>query len=220
MLQIGPRKYDLVSGQSGFVVWLERAEHIKSSQQWRLDAHYVPSDQGPSHRADGVWEHLRLTIFPHDYQVANWRELDGLGLATKDGSAPEPWAALVSIENLIAPLTAPELFHVVPGELKMWHTEGYHFACEFDGFVRWGDCEEEVRFLDEIPFTEVCLRVPINAADPVANARARAFRELGAFEVEDGRVIRHDWRRAKDPQATLADSHQVVLRTAWRNQTA
>jgi hypothetical protein len=220
MLQIGTRKYDLVSGQSGFVVWLERREHVNSLQQWRLDAHYVPSSDGPSHRADGIWEHLRLTIFPHDYQVANWRELDGLGLGPKDGSAPDPRAALVSIENLIAPLTAPELFHVVPGELKMRHTEGYHFACEFDGFVRRGDREEEVRFLDEIPFIQACLRVPINAADPVTNAHARVVRELGAFEIEDGRVTRHDWRRAKDPKATLADGHQVVLRTAWRNQTA
>lgn len=220
MLSIGPRKYDLVSGQSGFVVWLERRKHVKSLQQWRLDAHYVPSDQGPSHRADGIWEHLRLTIFPHDHQVANWRELDGLGLGEKDGSAPDPWTALVSIENLIAPLTAPELFPVVPGELKMRHTDGYHFACEFDGFVKWGDREEEVHVLDEIPFIEVCVRVPINAADPVANATARAIRELGPLEIEAGRITRHDWRRAKDPQATLADSHQVVLRTAWRKQSA
>ena len=222
MLHIGPHTYELVRVQSGFVLWIEQPDwRCPSGQNWRLDAHFVPGDHGPSRRSDGVDEYLRLAIFPHDYSVRDWRELKGLGLEPlEDESKDVVWLGLVSVENLLAPRTAQELWHVNPGELKVRRTGDYLFTCEFDGIIKLDHREEELHFLDEIPFAEVCQRVPVNAREPVAYAHARAMREIGPFEIADSRVTTNDWPLKKDPNARPADAHEVVLRTAWQCRTA
>ena len=218
MLHIGIHPYEFVRAQSGFCLALERQRHSQSLQRWRLDAHFVPSDADPDPRRDSVWEYLRFTVFPFDFQLPDWRELTRLRLDLDTQGAAATWFMAASIENLLAPRTAEELFAVKAGGFQMQYLGDYLFRCEFDGFVQWRGKEEAIKFIEEIPFTEVFTRVPINATDPVTYAHAKAVKEIGRFEIATGRVLRHDWRREKESTAPLDDGHQVVLSTAWREQ--
>ena len=79
---------------------------------------------------------------------------------------------------------------------------------------------DELRLLDEIPFAEVYAKVPINAADPVAAARAFATREVGLAETAAARTTPPDWRREENPQAPLDSHHHVTLHTPWQSHLA
>ena len=44
--------------------------------------------------------------------------------------------------------------------------------------------------------------------------------EIGQVEIASAHVTPPDWRREENPNAPLADSHGVSLRTAWRKNRA
>jgi hypothetical protein len=217
MLQLGQRFYELVRGQGGFHLTIEPQKHPRSKQRWMFDAHYVPAERGPG-RDDGEWEYLRLTIHPFDFAVSDWRELGNFGLETQGEEGADPILFHTTIENLLAEESEGACRRVDPGTFRARRGEGYLFHCEFKGVMERDGAEEELSLRDEIAFTEVMLRVPINAADPVVAARAIAASEVGPKEIDGGHVLRHDWRREKDDEAPLDNSHLVVLRTPWRRE--
>jgi hypothetical protein len=237
MLHIGSRSYDLVRGQSEFSLTFDSPFHPQARQHWQLDAQYVPSDDDPG-RDDGHWEHLRLTIQPFIFQVRDWRDLTGFRHKGSDPDNLDPILNNTVTENLLARefQTHEEVYDVRPDSLTVKRLNGYLFSVELTGGFLRGDREDELHMLDEIPFAEVMVRVPLNAADPVATARAIMAREIGLTETGPARLTRHDWRRHPSslicdennivasrglgshpsPGAPLDTSHQVVLTTPWR----
>lgn len=217
MLRIGQKQYELVRAQSGFFVELFPPDPIKRTQSWRLDAHYVPCEGNPP-RADGLWEYLRLTLHSEHYHLDNWRNLTGLGL---DNDDEDTWFGGADLENLLAGRFVHEEDIILPGRLEVTWVNDYLFHCEFDGTLRREDkTEEDLEFADDLPFAEVSVGVPINAADPVATALALAKRAVGLTEISGGRVTRHDWRIKEGRQGPLLDHHQVSLQTPWRQHLA
>jgi hypothetical protein len=215
MLRIGQRQYELVRAQSGFHVQLFPRDFLKRTQEWRLDAHYIPTDRNTP-RDDDEWEYLRLTIFSEKYHLDNWRNLTGLGLDNDD----DTWFGSADLENLLEDRFVRKSLTIVPGRLDVTMAGDYLFHCTFDGILRRGDAEEDLEFEDDIPFAEVSLRVPINAADPVATARALAARAVGLTEISASRVTPYDWRLKEKRQGPLEDCHRVYLRTPWRHHMA
>ena len=216
MLRIGQRQYELVRSQSGFHVEIFPPDSLKRTQEWRLDAHYVPTD-GNAPRDDSKWEYLRLAIFSEKYHLDNWRNLTGLGL---DNDDEDIWFGSASLENLLAGRYEDEIFTIMPGRLEVTMAGDYLFHCVFDGILRHGDVEEDLEFEDDIPFAEVSIGVPINAADPVATALALAGRAVGLTEICGSHMTRHDWRLKEKKPGPLEDHHQVYLQTPWRRRMA
>ena len=222
MLRIGSRSYDLVRAHSGFFLWHGLQRHVEHLQRWRMEFHYVPSDQDPG-RPDATWEYLRLSMHPHDYCLADWRDLTGFRSRSFNEEL-NPLLNWTSLENLLSKswFHKEELDNPCPENLTIRWNEGYLFTCELDGFLRRSDDAEEEDFhlLDQIPFAEATVEVPINAADPVATARAILAREIKLSECASSRITPHDWRREKDPNAQLSPSHHVSILTPWRQQLA
>jgi hypothetical protein len=109
---------------------------------------------------------------------------------------------------------------VIPGRLDVTRLNDYLFHCTFDSFVRRDGKEIDLEFEDDIPFAEVSLEVPINAADPVKTALALASRAVGLTEISGGHVVRHDWRLKENKQGPVLDCHNVHLQTPWRHHLA
>ena len=191
MLRIGQRQYELVRSQSGFFVELFPPDLLKRTQEWRLDAHYVPAD-GSAPRDDNKWEYLRLTIHSEKYHLDNWRNLTGLGLDNDD----DDWFGSAGLENLLAGRFKHEEDVVIPGRLDLTMAGEYLFHCTFDGTLRRDGAEEEdLEFEDDIPFAGVSVGVPINSADPVATALALA----------GGRGAGRNFRQPHDPARLAGD---------------
>lgn len=220
MLRIGSNTYELVRAYSGFFVWLEGQAPPADAQDWRLELHYVPSEQNPA-RPDGLWEYLRLTLHPFRFHTPDWHELGEFGILSPDQEL-DPVLNLSSVENLLARWHhKEEVWDVAPETLVIKPSSGYLFTCELDGSLwRTREDGEDLHLLEEIPFAEAVVTVPINTADPVKAARAFAAREIKLHEMDGNRVTPPDWRRAKDPNAPLSNSHQVVLPTPWRKSLA
>ena len=173
MLRIGQNQYDLVRAQSGFTVFLypDRDDGLNRQQVWVLEAHYVPGDTQYTPRADGELEYLNLSIRSEFYAVKDWRKLSGLGLDTESNE----WIGQACLNNLLFNKYKEECLTLRPGWLEVEHLRDFLFHCEFDGeVVRADETVEEVEFKDDIPFGELVVYVPINAADPVAKAKALA----------------------------------------------
>jgi hypothetical protein len=215
MLRIGQKQYELVRAQSGFHVELFPPDCLKRTQEWRLDAHYVPCD-GNAPRADNKWEYLRLTLHSEKYHLDNWRNLTGLGLDNDD----DDWFGSADLENLLAGRFEHEEDLVIPGRLDVTMAGDYLFHCVFDGILRRDDGEEDLKFEDDLPFAEVSVGVPINAADPVATALALAKRAVGLTEISGSHITRHDWRVTEKRPGPLEECHRVYLRTPWRHHLA
>src|SRR5260221_7975049 len=170
MLQIGSRSYQLVRGQSGFCVTIGHGDlgFPPGGQAWRLEAHYVPGDRDPGAPPEAPWEYWRLTINPMNFKLSDWRSLADPEL-WKEKEYDLPFYPLsVSIENLLPDGMARAKARAVrAGDFRVIWRKGFLFTCEFDGEIQSKDGEEvagEFRLLEEIPFAEVTVHVPINAA--------------------------------------------------------
>ncbi len=186
MLQIGPRSYDLVRGQSGFHLILDPSETSDFWQQrWLFHAHYVPNEADPGPASlPAPWEYLHLMINPLWLSLTDWRDLTTYNPTDHDVGGFYPCSATLS--NLIG--TQRDGGETIdPGEFRIIRRQGYLFTCEFEGEIDSETPEEtgeeHLQLRDEIPFASITVRVPINSADPVTAARATAARALGLTEV-------------------------------------
>ena len=222
MLQIGERCYQLVRAQSGFHVTVDATETGMWRQTWRFDAHYVPADVDPGPRPEAGREYWRLAINPMNLAVADWRQLAEYNAREDGGEGFHPFSA--SLENLLHEWNDDKGVRTIfPGEFRVLRRDGYLFACEFDGEIKAAvsDAEAivgEFGLLEEVPFATVTVRVPINAADPVASARAIAAREIGLTSIGRTHVQPYDPARKRHSRFLGTDKHSVLLETPWRSE--
>jgi hypothetical protein len=220
MLRIGTNQYELVRLHSGFSVTINpKADDVLHREQvWELETHYLPADADYTPRADGTLEYLKLTLYSEEYAVKDWRKLSGLGLDTES----KTWFGHAWLENLLGGCRhAEESWNIIPGWLEVERTEEYLFHCTFDGEIeRDNGGKEDVEFEDDIPFRELLVRVPINAADPVATAQAMSARTVGLNEFAASRTQRYDPERKSFARAKINTHHLVTLETPWRHHPA
>jgi hypothetical protein len=179
----------------------------------------VPAATLPT-RDDGQWEYLRLTVQPFDFQANDWRELTGF----RHVGAPDeldPDLDYCTVENLLAKYDGKEETHEVSlDEIAVKPVDDYLFNVELAGIISYRGDEENLHLVEQLPFAEAILHVPINTTDPIAAARAKVAQAIGLKEIESARVVPADWRRKKDPAAPLASNHSIALTTRWRNHGA
>ena len=210
MLRIGSRQYEIVRAQSGIAVELPQNDRWQRTQLWRLDAHYVPCEFNSGPLVAGQWEYLRVFLQTHSFAVKDWREFSTI----EEDDLPPMGATL---ENLLANERVDKVWNIVIDRLEVKPVRDYLFHCKFEGVLEYDGNEENLELADDIPFTDVSLRVPINAADSVAAAQAMAARAIGPVEVSGSRVTPHDWRIREKAAGPLENGHSVTLETPWRN---
>ena len=207
MLRIGERIYELVQAQSGFRVILDPSESDDFWQQrWLFDAHYVPAANDPGPPADVLWEYQRVLINPLWLTISHWHDLTTYHPVDHEVNGFYPMAA--NLENLLQGRASRDEGNriIYPDEFRVVRREGYLFHCEFDGAIDPQKQEssaekdeneaepeaDEFQLRDEIPFTDVTVRVPINSTDPLATARAIAARELGLTSIGRNHIHPYD----------------------------
>jgi hypothetical protein len=221
MLQIGSRSYQLVRAHSGFGVVVDDADlGFPGKQAWRFEAHYVPGDEDPGPPLEAPWEYWRLMINPMNFVLSDWRELADPALWDWEKDAEPFYPMCVTIENLLPDgMRGAAERTVRPGHFRVIRREGFLFTCEFDGEIVAKEGEEvagEFRLLDEFPFFEAAVHVPINAADPIVAARAMAAREIALTESARTFLKRFDPERGRLPRILGPGRHSVTIETAWR----
>src|SRR5207302_5253565 len=158
-------------------------------QMWRFDAHYVPADSDTGACPGVELEYWQLAINPMQLVIGDWRQLTDIKQSDDLDSSFYPFGG--NFENLLTYRRngIKGVHTVFIEEFRVLRREGYLFNCEFTGEIEAAAEDEtealagEFRMLDEIPFASVTVRVPINATDPLASARAIAAREIGLAGV-------------------------------------
>jgi len=226
MLRIGQRSYQLIRAHSGFHVTVKHGDLQLGKHEWRFDAHYVPSDGDPGAGPTAEREYWQLRIHPMNFQTADWRQL--VDYAVNEDNRLDFYPCSAHIENLLSFHRATKnVRSVFVGDFRILRREGYLFTCEFDGEIRAGSTDDpeaeevagEFRLLDEIPFATASVQVPINAADPVATARAIAARELVLTETARTHLRPYDAARVIPWRSLGTDKHSVMLETPWHGET-
>lgn len=235
MLRIGERIYELVQSQSGFRVILDPSETDDFWQQrWLFDAHYVPAAGDPGPPAGALWEYQRILINPLWLSISHWHDLTTYHPVDHGVNGFYPFAA--SLENLLQSRASHDEDNriIYPDEFRVLRREGYLFHCEFEGAVNSqkeepsGEQDEksaepaaaEFQLRDEIPFTDVTVRVPINSTDPLAAARAIAARELGLTSIGRSHLRPYNPTPRRHFRTLGTDKHTVLLETPWRDQSS
>ena len=214
MLRIGANEYELVRVHSGFSVALhaKRDDALGREQVWELEAHYVPGENYTP-RADGEPEYLSLNIRSEEYQVADWRALSGLGLDTEETT----WLGWCSLSNLLVGRYDKESWSLTDGWLEVERLRDYLFHCEYTGARKLADGSfEAVELKDDLPFKEIVAYVPINAADPVAAAKAMAKRTIGLNAFAETRLLPYNPQQKTYFSIHVNSHNRVTLQTPWR----
>ena len=189
-------------------------------QVWRWEGQYVPDDADPGPAEFWQHEYWRVAVHPMSgLQVGDWREL-AAGSLLEEHDNRLFWP---SFDNLLASPGEKSERAARMGDFVVLRRVRYGFICQVDGDVECGEekdvASEPVRehwaLLDEFPLVSVEVGVPLNAADPVAAARAIAAREIGLTESVRATL------RLYDPKGWVArfegqGKHTVTLETPWR----
>jgi hypothetical protein len=215
MLKIGTNEYEGVDWQSTLSVSLfPPGEGVIGRQQlWELETNFCPFGGDYRPLIADTDEILKLWIRAENHHVADWNQLTGLGVADET----KPGFTLASLSNLLNEDRHEREFDISVDELTLEQNEGFIFSVEIDGtHTRPDGTEEELHVLEIVTFKKVVAYVPLNAADPVATAKAMAKQQINLTEFASHRIIPYDPQRASSLISHINSHHKVILETAWR----
>jgi len=219
MLQIADRRFQLLTPFSGLGVRLAPNAVAYKQQKWWLNTCWVPEDDDRTHppwRRPEMW---RLGLMNLNLRVSHWHELERQEIPEEDLDVLSMGGSVQNIARYSG-AEAPALSFVM-GTFRFTGRTGYSFVLEMEGEVLpqkepgkedlCGDFSLRV----EIPFHEVHVAVPLNAAAPLAAAAGIARREIGLSAHARHHV------RLFDPEVPVwkpvqNSHHTVLMETPWR----
>ena len=215
MLKIGSNCYEMVDAHSHLSVSLYPPGDgvIKRQQVWGLTASFAPEGDDYTPPTSETDEYLELWMRAENYHVQDWRELSGFGL----GEENNLWPVLSSLSNRLEHDSQKSDLPVTVHDLMLKRVEDFIFRCELHGARDLADDTElDLTLFDLLIFKEVVAYVPLNAADPVAAAKAMAAKYIKLTEFAGHQVTPYDPKRHTSLISHINSHHIVTLQTAWR----
>lgn len=218
MLQIANRRFQLLTPHSGLGVRLAPNAAAHKQQKWWLNTCWVPEDDDRAHppwRGPEMWW---LGMMHLGIKVSHWHELERF-------EVPEDDLPIVAMSGSVQNIASYGSRHhdalsFALDTFRFTGRAGYSLILEMEGevFPQEKPSEEDLcgdfSLRVEIPFHEVHVAVPLNAADPLAAAAGIAHREIGLSAH-----ARHHLRLF-DPSVPVwkpveNSHHTVLLETPW-----
>lgn len=215
MLQIGSNYYGIVESHSQVSVTLyPPGDSVGGRQQvWQLKANFAPDGVDYAPPSPGTDEYLELFLRPEFYQVQDWRKVVDFDYEAEDSDP----LMFTSLTNRLAEGSEPKELPITVDDLTLKHVGDFVFEWKLDGVRELPDgTEQKLKVREMLSFKEVVAYVPLNAADPVAAAKAMAAKAIQLKEFGGHRVTPYDPNRPTRLKSLINSHHVVTLQTDWR----